>query len=27
VEWIKNWNGVVHIVRSVDDALQLVGKA
>jgi Holliday junction resolvase len=27
VEWIKNWHGVVHIVRTVDDALQLVGEA
>jgi Holliday junction resolvase len=25
VEWIANWRGAVHIVRTVDDALQLVG--
>jgi Holliday junction resolvase len=25
VEWIHGWRGVVHIVRSVDEALELVG--
>ncbi len=25
VEWIANWRGPVHIVRTVDEALQLVG--
>lgn len=25
VEWINNWRGPVHIVRTIDDALQLVG--
>ena len=25
VEFVNNWRGVVHIVRTVDDALQLVG--
>jgi hypothetical protein len=24
-EWIANWRGPVHIVRTVDEALQLVG--
>jgi hypothetical protein len=27
VEWINAWNAPVHIVRTVDDALQLVGEA
>jgi Holliday junction resolvase len=27
VKWINEWQGVVHIVRTVDDALQLVGEA
>ena len=27
IEWINNWRGVVHIVRTVDEALQLVGVA
>jgi Holliday junction resolvase len=25
VDWILNWPGVVHIVRTPDEALQLVG--
>ncbi len=25
VKWFDEWRGVVHIVRSVDDALKLVG--
>jgi len=25
VLWIEHWRGVVHIVRTADDALQLVG--
>lgn len=25
VQWIHSWRGVVHIVRGVDDALNLVG--
>ncbi len=25
VQWIHGWRGVVHIVRGVDDALELVG--
>jgi len=25
VEWIGKWNGTVHIIRTVDEALQLVG--
>lgn len=24
-KWIEEWTGVVHIVRTVDEALQLVG--
>ncbi len=27
VEWIGNWNGVVHIVRTAEQALTLVGEA
>ncbi len=25
IEWIKNWRGVVHIVRTEAEALQLIG--
>ena len=25
IEWIGNWRGVVHVIRTVDEALQLVG--
>ena len=27
VEWIGNWRGVVHIVRTAEEALTLVGEA
>lgn len=25
IDFVNNWKGVVHIIRTVDDALQLVG--
>lgn len=27
IEWFANWRGTVHIVRTVDDVLKLVGVA